>query len=207
MSSLSVIVNSCALGPKADIVSSGGQPYANRAWLLRNVLLPLYTSWCSPFREVIVVGEFEPGDGYEYVHSPSVHFSCADALAQRDAGFAALKHTSVEYVLFQHDDHLYDPNNVIPRPTAADVLSPSRWTRARGAEEQLNNGEAAGHISGHACLMKPHVMRNGFKWTDSPPVFVWDHHITNLLLDHGNIVQYAPTVKVYDVEAGATPWI
>lgn len=212
MHDISVVIATAALADHAaTTLSSGYQPYADRAWLLRNVLLPCYVNWFPQrFREIIVVGEYEEGEGYTYVPFKSVYRNCADALLKRQAGFDALtKQTS--WVLFQHDDHIWDPrNNVDPRESAY-VLSPSRFTRARGAEEPLNDGfnmafdPRYGHVNGHVCLMKPHVFREGFKWTDAPPVFTWDKSVTELLRDRYPI-RYAPELVTYDLERGAEPW-
>lgn len=213
--SLSVVIATSCLAPDAERnISSGGKgrPHAERAWLLRNVILPCYTRWFPErFREIIVVGEYEEGEGYTYLPFPSVYRNCADALLKRQAGFDALIHKSVEWVLFQHDDHLWDPQNLIPN-TGAYVLSPSRWTRARGEAEQLNDGmnlaysPSDRYVNGHACLMKPHVFREGFKWTDAPPVFTWDISITARLQDLGIPIAYAPEVRTWDMERGAEPW-
>jgi hypothetical protein len=100
---ISVIVNTCCLGSNArSVLSSGGIAYTERRQLLRDVLLPRLVG--DPLvDEVIVVGEYEPGFGYEYVHSPSVAFNCTDALQQRQDGFDA---SNGEVVVFLHDDHL-----------------------------------------------------------------------------------------------------
>lgn len=224
LSSVSVVINSCALGLVAGRRrSSGSQPYYERLWLLRNVILPLYTQWRKDvFSEVIVVGEFEEGEGYTYVPCPSVHHSCVDALAQRQAGFEALKHPSIPWVLFQHDDHLFDPDNQIGNPERFDVLSPSRWTRGRSKDwERLSDGTfhsgrgmpqridwtPLGYLNGHACLMRPGVFRRGFNWTDAEKVFTWDTSVTECLRKIETPMRYAPEIKVYDLERNARPWL
>ena len=212
---LSVVLTTSALAPGADqLISSGGKgrPYSERAWLLRSVLLPAYTKWFPErFREVIVVGEWEEGEGYTYVPFKSVYKNCADALIKRQAGFEALEHTSVPWVLFQHDDHLWDPTNLIDPRESAYVLSPSRWTRARNPEgERLADGayprSTMQYVNGHACLMKPHVFREGFSWATVPPVFTWDIAMSSDLERRGVPMRYAPELKVWDVEVGAEPW-
>lgn len=225
MASLSIVLNTCANGPRANILSSGRQPYADRRWLLRSIILPAYTVWFKDlFKEVIVVGEFEEGPGYTYVHCPSVHYNCGDALVQRQRGFEALTDTAIPWVVFSHDDHLLDPDTIVAPSEPADVLSPSRWTRSRcTAGEPLNDGsglwpsagnenpgfvpEVPQYVNGHVCLMRPSVFRNGFKWTDSPPVFTWDCRITERLQQLRTRIRYAPEIRTYDVEAGAEPWV
>jgi hypothetical protein len=207
--SIACIVNTSCLAPDAETrLSSGKVPYGRRAWLLRNVILPTYR-WANTFSEIIVVGEFEAGDGYEHIPADSVYHTCADALWKRQLAVERLRHPTVEWVLFQHDDHLYDPNNMYPltREYPADVLSPSRWTRARtGAGEALNDGTQAGHMNGHACLMRPSVFRAGFSWADTAPVFTWDQHATKKLADLGLVHARAPELRTWDLEEGAHPW-
>ncbi|KKK49150.1 hypothetical protein LCGC14_3137930, partial [marine sediment metagenome] len=133
---LSLVINSCARGSKAaETLSSGRQPHVQRAYALRNFILP--AALADPtFDEVIVVGEWEPGNGYIYIEVPSVHFSCVDALAQRQAGF---ERSTGGWVVFQHDDHsmnnyVWDVTHSLLQwihLTEADVLVPARYTRLR----------------------------------------------------------------------------
>ena len=203
---LSVVINTSALAADAATnLSSGNVPHAQRAWLLRNVILPRYIE-SGIFSEIMVVGEFEPGLGYGYVPFDSVYHNCADALLKRQAGYEWLKNRNVGWVLFQHDDHMYDVGlNTYPAIEAADVLSPSRWTRARGVTgEALNDGTTT-HINGHACLYRFNVAKE-VPWTSAPPVFTWDCEITQRLLAAGKLIRYAPSLKVWDMEFGAQPW-
>ena len=218
--SLSVVINTCAISHQELPLSSGRQAYSDRAWLLANVILPVYTRWLGRlFVEVVVVGEYVPAPDITYVPCPSVHKSCVDALAQRQAGYEALKNHAVEWILFQHDDHLFDPNNELLGKQAADVLSPSRWTHGRTTikPERLNDGSfpwnrprgkpyELGYVNGHGCLMRPSVLRNGFRWTDVAPVHTWDVEATKLLERLGVKVSYIPELKLWDMERGATPW-
>ena len=162
--SISLVINTCANGPKAaETLSSGKQPHAQRAFVLRNFILP--AALADPtFDEVIVVGEWEPGNGYIYIEVPSVHFSCVDALAQRQAGFERSRGT---LIFFQHDDHMLermpfwdDAKGIIPPEFREphDVVVPSRYTRLRDVNgERLNGGEptiswpesTAGRIAGY----------------------------------------------------------
>ena len=207
--SIACVINTNALAVESGRLSSGRVPYADRAWLMRNVILPCYTSWnAGMFEEIVVVGEYEPGPGYTYVEFPSVYHNCADALLKRQAGFECLK-LAHEWVVFQHDDHLYDPVNAVFAHEAASVLSPSRWTRARATTgEALNDGSAAGHLNGHVCLMRPSVLSvGGFNWAQLPPVFTWDVEATARLRNIGQSLRYAPELKSWDMERGATPWL
>jgi hypothetical protein len=207
--SIACVINTSCLAPDAETrLSSGKVPYGRRAWLLRNVILPTYR-WAGLFSEIVVVGEFEAGEGYSWIPGDSIYKNCGDALWKRQLGFDSLAHPTVEWVLFQHDDHLYDPVNPYPNSTriTASVLSPSRRTRARsGAGEALNDGSAMGHINGHACLMRPTVFRAGFKWTDAAPVFTWDVEVSKRLDAIGITRAYRPELKTWDMEMDAEPW-
>lgn len=177
---------------------------------MRCVLIPLYVQ-SGVFKEIIVVGEFEEGEGYTYLPFPSAYRNCADALPKRQAGFDALKNKSVSWVLFQHDDHLWDFTNQIDMREEAYVLSPSRWTRARTIHgERLADGtfprQTMEYVNGHACLMKPHVFRDGFNWAKVPPVFTWDIEQSNILRRLNVPMRYAPELKVWDAERGSEPW-
>lgn len=182
-------------------------PYSQRAWLLRNLILPTYR-WSGIFSEVVVVGEWEPSPGCTVVPFDSVYRNCADALLKRQAGFDALKRKDVEWVLFQHDDHVYDPTNAYPVGDC-DVIAPGRYTHARNAMgEPLNDGSAYGYVNGHACLMRPDCfLKHGFRWDTIAPVFEWDMEMTKRLDALQLTWLYEPGLKTWDVEIGAQPWL
>ena len=130
-----------------EVRSSGKMFYGYRSYALRNWILPQYIA--DPYiDEVIVVGDFEEGEGYQYVPCPSVKFNWSDCIAQRHEGFLA---SSGDVVIFQHDDHVFDKNSsnlIWARLGLQDVLSPARYTRLRKVEgERLNAGEPAIAIS------------------------------------------------------------
>ena len=203
--SIACVIGTSALAPTADRLSSGGVAYARRAFLLRNLILPTYR-WAGSFSEVVVVGEWEPGPGITWVDFPSVYENCADALLKRQAGYDALKDKTVEWVLFQHDDHLWDPMNLYPTSEAM-VVAPSRWTRLRNSHgEPLNDGAIYGYVNGHACLMRPACFERGFRWNTLPPVFTWDIAMTERLRDLNLPWAYQPDLITWDVEEGSEPW-
>jgi len=204
----SVVINTIALAPDADRVSSGGRPYAERAWLLRNVILPWYAS-LKVFDRVIVAGEWEEGPHHTYVPCPQVRHDVSDALAARDAGVAALADGADEdWVLFQHDDHLWSPANPDPRDLPADqaVISPSRLCRSRNPlGEALNDGHEGGYINGHAVLMRLGAVRK-VPWVTAAPVFTWDKEYTRALRAAGYAPAYTRDLVVWDMERDAQPW-
>jgi hypothetical protein len=205
--SFTAIVNTISLAADADRASSGGRPYADRAWLLRNVILPWYAS-LKVFDEVVVVGEFEEGPFHRYVPCPQAYHNVGDALIQRTVGLKATHGENGDWILFQHDDHLWDPRNSLPRTEGGfdAVLSPARMTRARAPfGERLNNGHREGYVSGHALLMRRWAAETVL-WASVPPVFTWDVEYTKALKAANVPWRYAPEYVVWDLERGAEPW-
>lgn len=202
---ISVVINTCALGAHAGgVLGSDGRtvPHSQRAYVLRNLLLPLYL--VDPhIDEVVVAGEWEPGPGYRYVNIPSRYKSSADALAQRQAGFDA---SQGDVVVFQHDDHILLPGWWAGLDSRADVLVPERWTRLRSPfGEQLNNG-APDYISGHCAIYKRKVLER-CPWRAVPAVREWDIKHTEQIVAAGFAVRFTDTLRAWDIEHGATPWL
>lgn len=200
----SMIINTAAEAPHAKHVnSSGGVPYSWRAYALQNFILPAYIE--SPLiDEVIVAGHWHSGRGYSYVPVEAVHFNWADCIAQRQAGFEV---ASGDTLIFQHDDHLLERH---PALTAIfpdiGVVSPDRFTRARLVEgERLNSGAANGYIDGHCAIYKRKVIER-CPWKDVPMKFVVDKLHTEQIVAAGFKIVWTETIRVQDVEYGATPW-
>ena len=220
---VSLVINTCAGGTKAaETLSSGRQPHEQRAFALRNFTLP--AALADPtFNEVIVAGEWEPGNGYVYIEVPSKHFSCVDALAQRQAGF---ERSTGHKVVFQHDDHMLqvtdpytlsasmDPDWGTPAHKQIDVLIPARYTRLRDVNgERLRNGEpqnninvyTLGYVSGHCAIYRREVLEK-CPWGDVPEKFTWDIEHTKQIRAAGFNIEWSSALKVWDVEAGSRPW-
>ena len=227
---ISLVINTCAGGAKAaETLSSGGQPHAQRAFALRNFILP--AAIADPtFNEVIVVGEWEPGNGYTYIEVPSKHFSCVDALQQRQVGF---EKSRGDVVIFQHDDHIlevwpldhgYNAVEVFEEEEPS-VLVPARYTRLRNVNgERLYNGEpdlvfddkgvyaveflqrqVRGYISGHCAIYRREVLEK-CPWGDVSEKFTWDVQHTAQIRAAGFKITWSSALKVWDVEAGSRPW-
>lgn len=219
--SISLVINTCAGGPKAaETLSSGRQSHMQRSFALRNFILP--AALADPtFDEVIVVGEWEPGNGYIYIEVPSVRFSCVDALWQRQAGF---ERSTGDWIVFQHDDHVLEINPAtqldfrLSTCKDTDILVPARYTRLRDVNgERLFNGEPSqsvkgepyvtkpGYASGH-CAIYRHEVLEKCPWGDVPQVYTWDVEHTKQIRDAGFKIEWSSALRCYDIEAGGRPW-
>lgn len=203
--SVSLVINTCALGPQAaETLSSGKVPHDHRVFLLRNIIIPQAVA-SYIYDEVIVVGEWEPGPGYRYIEVPSEQFDCTDALQQRHVGATEAKG---DWIIHQHDDHMFGGVVFAPRvieKTGANILSPARFTRMRSAEpEKLNAGEGK-YVLGHGAIYLRSVLEAA-PWANVPKVFTWDVEHTKQLKAAGGVIAWTPLVYTLDVEYGAKPW-
>lgn len=214
---VSIVINSAALAPHADItLSSGHAPYSWRAYALRNFILPSYLKY--PDVEIIVAGTWEEGPGYTYIPVPQEFKSWRDCIAQRQAGFEV---ATGDLIIHQHDDHILEPRSL---DGAWDVLVPQRWTRLRNPEgERLNHGEPEvqlansvmqnnfnpsapiGYIGGHCAIYYRKVLE-ACPWKDVPQVFTLDCEHTKQVRAAGFKIEWASQLRVYDVENSAEPW-
>ena len=204
---ISLIVNTCCLGPRAHEItgSRSPTPHAFRAFMLGNAMLPFYRADVS-FDEIIVVGEFVEGPGYKYVHSPSTHFSCIDALEQRQRGFEA---STGDILIFTHDDHFLDYTfgarlkAMLPFPEGVEIVLPQRRRRTFEDYQILNNGRDNGYLGGHVVL----GTRRAFEivpWGDVEKVHEWDRAMTHLVATRGVEARWTEDLWAWDVELGAT---
>lgn len=192
---ISVIVNTACLGDPTTRNSQQIGLHATRAYALKHWIIPSYLA--DPhISELIVVGEFEAGDGYRYIWMPSIHKSCVDALSQRQAGFDA---ASGDWLVFQHDDHTLAPGWQNGLDVRADVLNPTRWR----AGARLNNGEAdfnpAPYISGHCAVYKRRVLET-CPWGSVPPQHTWDQAHTAQIRTADFSISWTDAMRVRDVE-------
>lgn len=200
----SVVINSAALGSRSrGQLSSSGIPHGRRGVLLKEQILPGLIG--RQGLEVVVAGEYEPGEGFLYVSSPSVAFDCTDALQQRAAGLSA---SSGNIVLFQHDDHIVCDgffqilSDKYAQDDSWDVLVPSRWAMDGGKRRRLNDGRADGYVMGHACVMR-RAMAECVPWSSVPRVFTWDVEHTRLLRGRHARLLWVEDLKVWDLEGRA----
>jgi hypothetical protein len=218
--SISLILNTCCLEqPAKPPLSSGQVTYDLRRYALMNWILPQYIA--DPYiDEIIVTGAFMPGEGYTYIESPSEFFSWRDCIQQRQLGFEASKG---DVLIFQHDDHVLQ--NAYREPEYEDdcdcelsdllegaywgahVWSPARYTRLRSVNgERLNNGEKDDYISGHCAIYRREVIET-CQWKDVPPSREMDIEHTKQMRAAGFKLVHTDAIKIWDVEAGAKPWI
>lgn len=206
---ISVVINTAALGEKAQtVLSSGGVPHGARAGLLRDTIIPIVAH--DPYvYELAVVGEFCSGYGYTYVHSPSVNFDCTDALVSRAKGVRA---THGRVIVFLHDDHLPLPgffqtiHEKYRDDRSWDVLVPQRVCRKGDAVIPLNNG-ATDYVMGHASVMH-RAAASLVPWDTIPKVFAWDVAHTDRLREMQAVIRWVDDLTVQDMETelGAEPW-
>lgn len=203
MKTLAIVINTCALGPRAPFVTGSrtSTPHIMREHALRNFILPAYTE-NALVTEVVVAGEWERGEGYTYVHSPSRYFSCVDALDQRHAGF---EETTADLVAFIHDDHFLDSRAIEAIVSdglgSADILVPRRLARTRDGIVLLNNGMNEGYIGGHAEIMRREVAIAA-PWNEVDRVHTWDLSHTSKAREVGARIEWSVLLDVWDVEPG-----
>ena len=191
------VINTIALARDADRISSGGRPYSERAWLLKNVILPWYHS-LRVFDEIIVVGEYEEGPYHRYVPCPQTRHNETDPLVMRDAGFRATSGEKDDWILFQHDDHLWSPDNRGYTGEDVPVCSPSR----RDADGPLADGGQE-YVNGHVLVMRRWVAEQ-VPWVSAGFVHAWDVGYTKRLAEQGIPWKYIPELVALDVEPFAT---
>lgn len=200
---VSMCVNTCALGARAKEVTGNhtSTPHAVRSYALGNFILPAYCA--DPYiAEVIVSGEWCSGDGYTYIPVPSRYFSSDDAIAQRQASFAA---ATGDILIFAHDDHILAPGTareIAVNGLEADVVVLERKIRSSKGDLALNNGRRAGYIGGHAVAYKREVLER-LPWGCLPAIHEWDVAQTLMMRQARFSLSWPEDLVVFDVEVGA----
>lgn len=202
--SVSVIINTCAAAPHAmDVTGSHTPtPHAMRTYALQHFIIPTYIA-SFHVDEVIVVGEWFPGDGYTYLESPSEFRSAVDALAQRQLAFEA---SSGNLLVFQHDDHFLPPETLrllraVAERIPSDVWIPRRYRQTSDGVAELNNGFKDGYISGHAAMYTRDILEKA-PWGNVTEVYTWDKEHTLDLQQAGASCMQIDDMKAYDIEVG-----
>jgi hypothetical protein len=165
-----------------------------RGYALHHLLLPAYESIAD---EVIVVGEWQEGAGYTYIHSPSRFFSAVDALEARQRGFEA---ASGDFICFVHDDHFVDLKDFDHLPWwQADVWVPRRWRRTEAGFDALQNNGMPNYVGGHCAFYRREILERA-PWGEVEKVHAWDVDHTVRLRSVGARIAETSLVNVYDVE-------
>lgn len=193
---LSLVINTCSLDPLAPAVKYGQRTYRERAQLLADVIIPAAID--EGWHEIIVVGTFQPGDGYMYAPLLPIYRDRRDALWQRELG---ARLSTGDLIAFSHDDHQFASGTTEslifddePEDTW-DLLVPRRVDRA-GAE--LNNGRDAGYMGGHSLIMKRWL------WARCPWTAVdtewWDVSLTRLWREEGGRIVWTDQLQHIDLD-------
>lgn len=215
---LSLIVNTAALDPRIGGRSNPHRRsrYMNREHLLRDEILPAVRE--QDWDEVLVVGQWEPGEGYEYIEMEPRYRDRRDALWQRDLGFRA---STGDILTFCHDDHRPGDGyaeklrNLIDDPSFPewDILVPKRIHAETG--EEMNNGHPKwsaldgrpmefrkdGYMGGHCCTFRRWVPAR-IPWTTLDTEF-WDTEMSRIWRQAGAEMVFAEDLVHLDLEAAA----
>lgn len=201
----SVVINTCALQPGAAThVGQSGKPYGLRAGFLRDLILPRLRS-DTLVDQIIVVGEFEPGEGYTYVSAPSRYRNCRDVLHQRQAGTERIIH---DRALFLMDDHVPGPGffELLAETWGQwDVVSPVRVNRAGTILNSGWNGVGANgmeperYIHAHGTVLARWVWER-CPWGQCIPIYKWDQVMSMWWADAGARAIGTHQITLTDVE-------
>ena len=221
MSKLSLIINTASMDP---FVAAKGNMYRQGSYGdRRSIVRELISS--SGFDEVIVAGNFEPGEGYTYLELEPQLRDRRDALWQREMG---ARHATGDVLVFTHDDHVLDEgfaeklrlyyidgfmcdiSDKAPDPECkcGTYHSPPEWDlivpkRIHGLTgEELNNGKEEGYMGGHSLVMRRWL------WAEVPWMSVntewWDTTMTRLWREAGGTIVWSDKLVHIDREAKET---
>lgn len=190
---ISLIINTCSLDPLAPRVMYGQRTYKERAELLRNEILPAARR--DDWDEVIVVGSFEPGPGYEYVRLDPIYRDRRDALWQRELG---ARHATGDILAFSHDDHMFAhmaPNAIALHDPEWDILVPRR---VDNAGNELPNGRDHNYMGGHSLVMRRWLWAR-IPWTAVDTAW-WDRSLTRVWREEGGRIVFTDALCHIDLD-------
>lgn len=204
MNQITVVINTCALGRDGEKRSSKGHgpTYAARARLLRERILPRIIE--DPYvGKVFVTGEWEKGDGYEYVVSRGLDGNVWDQCWQKDAVHDYIDGGVVAYLC---DDHI--PNgdfferlsNFWWTNMMWDVLSPMR---ANPQGHMLATGWAEDYAHAHGVIMRAGAVARCpwlDVWKEVRGIWGLDVRMTRLWRERGLRVATDPGLIMIDIE-------
>lgn len=188
---LSLIINTCAGDPLAGEPKYGKRSYRQRGELLRDEILP--AARLQDWDEILVVGQFEPGEGYKYVMQDPIFRDRRDALWQRELG---ARSSTGDIMCFNHDDHAWQGDiNLLRVPAKWDILVPRRIDKAGGA---LNNGRLQGYMGGH-CLAMRRSLWARVPWTTVDTEW-WDITLTRIWREEGGHIEWTDDLTHVDLD-------
>jgi hypothetical protein len=210
---ISIIINTCAGTKDPEILerrgsrdNTGKRKYAERAAKLRE-MLGRYRDLKDV--EIIVVGEWESGEGYRYIHDPGKLKDPSDQAQQRHTGMQAAKGS---VILFLNDDHY------VPLVDFKNVERVAEEFGASGvAYRCIQNGDDNGlphmglnlakpYIPGHASIFKREVIEAAPWSLAAERIGPTDVLHTESLEDRGfKTNRRTDLVRAYDIEIGAFP--
>lgn len=178
---------------------------AKRIPLLDDVVLPSVLQ--AGFDEVVVVGDFHPGDGYRYLAIPPVTSTTVDALIKRDVGTLA---TNSDWLFYVCDDHAVRRIGQVPKDPMR-IGVPSRYCYIENMIVLLNMGldtrdPNSPYCGGHAGLYSRKLIQAS-PWMTMPHDRLWDLLASKLLCQNGAILTPLTDWEVEDMEPQAQPWL
>lgn len=175
-----------------------------RAQLVHDEILPSVLRQ-GLFGEVIVVGDFGPGEGYRFLHVPKVTGTTMDALMKRECASAASR---ADALLYLCDDHLLFDGWAAEWPAWEQgrwgILVPARYTEAEGKIVEINNGTdpqwpGAPYCGGHSGIFRREVLR-ARPWMAAPHDLFWDLGHSRQVVESGFPLVHCPDLKVLDID-------
>lgn len=186
----------------ACVVIAGGF----RTDLLRSRIIP--SAVAQQFDELVVVGTHEEGEGYRYLHVPSMTGTTVDALIKRDTGALNCESKIIVYLC---DDHVFIGEAFAKTVRQVDslfqwdVIVPSRFAEhPEVGRIRINNGEREGYCGGHSGVYRRGVIQHR-PWSAMPHDRLWDLHASRIQQDAGFRFLSVTGLAVEDIEGGR-PW-
>lgn len=215
---ISVIINTCAGTTNEEILKRRGsrdntskKPYAERASKLREMLARYYDLANSKMHdiEIIVVGEWEPGSGYLYVHDPGKLMDPSDQAQQRHTG---TQHANGDVMVYLNDDH-YIPMRDFPSiPWVAErhgMVGPAFYLLKDGVETSLDTyglNQSKPYIPGHAMIATREMMEKAPWSIAAGHIGCTDVEYCDGVRERGLAFEWrTELVRCYDIEAGDFP--
>jgi len=202
---ISLILNTSCMDPLANMMRSQWRkkPYAARIEVLQETIaLAQGANW----DEIIVAGQYETGDGYEYVEVEPVFRNRSDGLIQRELG---ARYATGDVLVFCHDDHRPEKGfrglieHWIDNHQSWDLLIPKRIHNITNEVLENGNHEAnplrESYMGAHCLVMKRWLWAQ-VPWTTIATTF-WDHSMTRIWKEAGAKLVYADDLIHYDMEA------